>query len=142
MTQRMSTFVSSLNNSSVSVKTFLLIVFLPTILSGIYYGLFASDVYVSEARYALRTSSETPTLGVIDSFFGGSPVTSSSNDAYIIRDYILSRQMMEYLDKELKLKSHYQSKDIDYFSRLDQDASTEDFYNFYLKMIQVTLESS
>ena len=142
MKERINILLRILNSQSVSVKAFVIVVLVPTILAVVYYGLIASDIYVSEAKYALRTSSETPTLGVIDSFFGGSPVTSSSNDAYIIRDYILSRQMLQYLDDELKLKSHFQSKDVDYFSRLSHDATNEDFYNFYLKMVQVGLDSS
>lgn len=134
--------VKKIYGLSLTWKIFLIVVVLPTITAAIYYGLIASDIYVSEAKYALRTSSEAPASGIIDSIFGSSSSSSASGDSYIVKDYILSRDMMDVLDKELDLKKHYQSRKIDYFSRLSQDATREDFYKFYRKMIGVSLESS
>ena len=127
---------------SIAWKAFIIIVVLPTLIASIYYGLIASDIYVSEAEYAVRSSSEAPASGIIDSIFGSSSSSSSTADSNIVKDYILSRDMMDALDKELDLKKHYQSKDIDYFSRLEQDATQEDFYEYYLDMIDITLDTN
>ena len=142
MNDRAKKFIASVNSLSITIKSFLIIVALPTFLAILYFGLIASDVYISEAKYALRTSSETPSLGLIDSFLGGTTISTSGSDEYIVRDYILSREMLGKLDKELDLKHHYQSGDIDLFSRLSKDASTEDFYEYYQKMVGIQIESN
>lgn len=141
MTLNINNFVPYVSRLSIAWKTFLIIVVLPTIIAAIYYGLIASDIYISEARYAVRTNSETSSSGIIDSIFGSNSASPSAADSHIVRDYILSRDMMIALDKELDLKSHYQSSNIDYFSRLPRDATQEEFYKYYLKMISINLES-
>lgn len=133
--------VRFIDGLSIAWKIFIIVVIFPTVVASLYYGLIASDIYVSEAEYAVRSSSEAPASGIIDSIFGTSTSSTSTADSTIVKDYVLSRDMMDALNKELHLEKHYQSKDIDYFSRLSEDATQEDFYNFYVKMVNISLGS-
>ena len=45
-----------------------------------------------------------------------------------VQDYLKSWDLLAKLDKELGLKSHYQSDKADYFSRLSQDVSRGGFH--------------
>ncbi len=56
---------------------------------------------------------------------------SNHQDALLIQDYLNSWDLLAKLDKELDLKSHYQNDQADYFSRLPQDVSREDFIEYY-----------
>lgn len=120
---------------------FLAVVALPTIFAAIYYGLIASDIYVAEVRFAIRTSSQTPSTGLIESFIGSSGVSGSGDDAKIVRDYILSRDILEELDRRMGLREHFESEHIDWYARLDRDASEEGYLEYYRDMITIQIDS-
>lgn len=131
-------------NIPVPVRFFLYIVICPTILAAIYYGLIASDIYISEARYAIRTNSDTATIGLISSILpssisGGS---SANEDAQIVKEYSLSLSMLALLNEQLKIREHYSSHNADILSRFDEEASMEEFLKYYRKMIVVNIDST
>ncbi len=71
------------------VRSFCLFVLLPTLVGGIYFGVIASDRYVAEARYAIRTGAQAPGGGFLENVLGsGSLGSSTREDAGIVRDYI------------------------------------------------------
>lgn len=118
-------------------SSFFLIVGIPTLTAALYYGLIASDIFISEAKYAIRTSDSTPRVGVLAEVLGTGEGSAAGNDANIVRDYILSRDMLEQLDTRLDLRSHYSSPDVDLLVRLPRDASEEDFLEYYRNMVTV-----
>ncbi len=121
--------------------TFVLMVIVPTLAAIIYYGYIASDIYVAEAHYAIRSSSESPTPGLADSVLGTASIgTSAGEDAMIVRDYTLSRDILEELDALLDLRRHYASNRIDFLARLHEDASIEDFVEYYQKMVEIDID--
>lgn len=128
--------------SHLGLRLYVFLVLAPTLLGAIYYALFASDVFVAEARFAVRGSQETPIAGLFDSVFSAEGTPTSDEDALIVRDYILSRDMLEELDRRLSLKQHYSSSDVDLISRLDDDASLEEMLEFYHEMLGVEIEST
>lgn len=125
-----------------ALSWFLLVVALPTLLAAIYYGLIASDIYVAEARFAIRTSGQTPSVGLIESFIGSSGMSGSSDDARIVRDYILSRDMLEELDRRMNLRKHFEAVTIDWIARLDKNNSEEEYLDYYRKMVSVEIDSN
>ena len=119
------------------LRSFLLIVGIPALSAAIYYGLIASDIFVSEAKYAIRTSESTPSAGLFAEFLGPNAASSAGADANIVRDYILSRDMLAQLDVRLNLRFHYSSKEVDWLARLPEDDSEEDFLEYYRDMVAV-----
>jgi len=112
---------------------FFLMVVLPIFLVSFYYLFIASDKYVSEAKITIKQTGQPPTSFNIPLFGIGNPV--SREDAMYLKAYILSYDMLDYLDKKLNLKKMYQSKDIDFISRLSSDATHEEFLKYYQKHI-------
>src|SRR5258706_6645062 len=84
-------------------RLFLYTVAIPTILSILYFGLIASDVYVSESRYIVRSSEQqsSTSLGLILKDTG---LSRAEDDSSSVQNYILSRDALVALDGQLHLK--------------------------------------
>ena len=65
--------------------TFVLMVIVPTVVAIIYYGYIASDIYVAEAHYAIRSSTENPTPGLAESVLGTASTGSSAGEDALCR---------------------------------------------------------
>lgn len=122
---------------------FLLTVVLPTGLAGIYYGLIASDVYVSESRFVVR-SPERQSASPLGALFKGSGFSRSQDDSYTVQDFILSRDALKRVDEQHSLAKAFGSSDVDRLSRfggLDGDNSFEALHLFYKKRVDIQLDS-
>src|SRR5574343_2036775 len=89
---------------------------IPTTLAIIYFGLIASDVYISESRFVVR-SPERQTASPLGMILKGAGFSKAQDDSYTVQDYMLSRDALKSLDEELKIKAVYSSSSIDFFSR-------------------------
>ena len=115
-------------------------IYLITVCSCIYWVV-ASDRYVSEAVVLVQNtesgSSSTP-ADLLSMFSGG---TGNKTDQLLLVEFLTSIDMLNKLDSELDLRSHYSSENIDLISRLwKKDISIEWFYRYYLNRINVTYD--
>jgi capsular polysaccharide transport system permease protein len=62
-------------------------------------------------------------------------------DAYLLRDYILSADLLARLDEALGLRAAWSDPAIDPIWRLAADASDEDFLDYYRDMIAATIDT-
>ena len=82
-------------------------------------------------------SSSTP-ADLLSMFSGG---TGNKTDQLLLVEFLTSIDMLNKLDSELDLRSHYSSENIDLISRLwKKDISIEWFYRYYLNRINVTYD--
>ncbi|EOD54856.1 capsule transport protein KpsE [Aeromonas molluscorum 848] len=65
---------------------------------------------------------------------------SNHQDVLLVQNYLNSWDLLAKLDKELDLKSHYQSDIADYFSRLPRDVSQEEFIEYYRNHLTLRLD--
>ncbi|GAL24236.1 capsular polysaccharide export system inner membrane protein KpsE [Vibrio variabilis] len=63
--------------------------------------------------------------------------TSSGSDAELVKAYIYSNDMLEYLDTKLNLRSHFSNDDYDVFSRIHASDSREELLKYYAKRVKV-----
>ena len=115
-------------------------IFLLTIL-GVVYWCIASDRYVSEAVVLVQNteigSSSTPS-DLLSMFNGG---TGNKTDQMLLIEFLTSIDMMEKLDSELDLRSHYSDTNVDIISRLwSKDISTEWFYKYFRSRVTVAYD--
>lgn len=125
-------------------KLLLITTIIPTALAIMYFGLIASDVYISESRFVVR-SPERQSTSPLGLMLKGAGFSKAQDDSYTVQDYVLSRDALKALDDELKIKEAYSSSTIDFFSRFagtDWDDSLEAFYLYYQKKISVQLDSA
>jgi capsular polysaccharide transport system permease protein len=123
----------------------LLTVIVPTCLGILYFGLFASDVYISESRFLVRSPQHPMQGGFVGQLLQGSGISHSQDDAYSVHDYILSRDALRELDAKAGVRNVFSSKQVDLFNRfpgLSWDGSFEEFYRYYGKHVGVEYDSA
>jgi len=121
----------------------LVLIALPLALALLYFGLLASDRYVSESTVALRQansdSSATPGAAMLLAGLNGlSP--PSREDTLYLRQYIGSLGLLQKLDADLHLREHYQSSKLDFANRLWAGASQESFVDHYRNRVEVRMD--
>src|SRR3990170_6649635 len=92
-------------------KLFLTTVVAPTLIAAIYYGLIASDVYISESRFVVR-SPDRQSVSMLGSILQGVGFSRSQDDSYTVQDFMLSRDALRVLDQELNLRRAFGEGDI------------------------------
>jgi len=107
-------------------------------LAALYWGLVASDRYVSEARIVMPRS-EVAGARSLDL---GSLLTSSigggRSDQLLLRDYLMSTDMLNRLDKALDLRGHFSDTKRDIVSRMwSKDVPQEWFYRYFLSRVSI-----
>jgi len=113
-------------------------VLLVTLLAAVYYGLFASDRYITEAQlYVKSTKNGSGALTQLSILAGGG---SEARDALLLKTYIHSSDMMRYLDKKIAMKEHFSSRDWDIIARLSGDPTEEDFLDYYRGKVSVSID--
>lgn len=125
-------------------SAFIAVVVLPTLLASLYYGLMASDVFISESRFVVRSPQRQVQTG-LGALLQGTGFARSQDDTYSVLDFIRSRDALRKLDGELRLRAAFSDPGIDFLSRfpaLDHDPSFEALYRHYLKHIDVTYDTA
>jgi capsular polysaccharide transport system permease protein len=124
---------------------FVLIVLVPTCSAVIYYGLIASDVYVSESRFVVRSPQRPVQPGFLGAFLQNSGFSRSEDDNYLVRDYILSRDALKQLDEKISIRKAYVGNGTDFINRfpgLDGDDSLEEFFRYYGRHVNIEYDSA
>jgi capsular polysaccharide transport system permease protein len=120
---------------------FVLIVVVPTLAAAVYFGLIASDVYISESRFLVRSPQRQAQSGLVGALLQTSGLSKSQDDTYSVRDYILSRDALKELDDTLGIRKAFTNQDVDMFNRFPGvfgfDQSFEKFYRYYGKHVSV-----
>jgi capsular polysaccharide transport system permease protein len=125
-------------------KLLLITVVIPTFLSVIYFGIIASDVYISESSFVVR-SPEKQSASPLGMILKSADIGGAQEDAYAVQSFIMSRDALGLLNDKLKIKDAFSNNDIDIFSRFNTfglNDSFESFYKFYQKKVVVELDSS
>ncbi|TKB74289.1 MAG: chain-length determining protein [Nitrospira sp.] len=108
-----------------------------------YWGLIASDRYVSEAHVIIQQIDSPSGKGLDISSMIGMSGGSTRADQMFLRDHLLSVDMLAKLDSQLGLREHYSDRRYDMLSRLwSQDISQEWFHSYYLRRIGVALDEN
>ena len=123
-----------------------LLVTLPTLLSIIYFGLIAENIYTSEATYIIRSSDTQSSLGGLGSIFSKVGLSRSNDDSYVVLSYIKSRDALSSIEQLLPIKQWYTQKG-DVIARFNgfnfefMDKN-EYFYRYMSNMINVNFDIS
>ena len=89
---------------------------LPTLLTVIYYGVFAAPLYVSELRFIVRLTAP-PSSNAFSSLLQTSGLTRSQDDTFSVQDYLESRDALHALKLRLPMRDIYNRPESDWLSR-------------------------
>lgn len=115
-----------------------------TLVSILYFCFIASDVYISETKFVVRTAdkhSSGPVFGEVLQQMG---FTESHSDSWVVHDYMLSHDVMGQLNDLLDVQRLYSDAHIDFFNRFPGlrfwDRSLEAFHAYYQDHVLVSID--
>jgi capsular polysaccharide transport system permease protein len=111
-----------------------------SLLAAVYWLAIASDRFVSEARVIIQRTDLTSGQGVdFASLLGGA--TGNRADQLLLREHLLSVDMLKKLDTNLQLRAHFSHADHDMLSRMwAQDNPVEWFHRYYLSRVNIEFD--
>ncbi|QOL27278.1 lipopolysaccharide biosynthesis protein [Thalassotalea sp. LPB0316] len=123
-----------------SKQPIFLFVFFPWLLYAFYLSVWASPRYESHAKVIIEQPNGMATMDPAMAMLTGLGVPGGSTDNHLVRAYILSADMLNYLDENLRLREHYTSTNVDIFSRLASDNTAEEFLEYYQNHVSVEVD--
>jgi capsular polysaccharide transport system permease protein len=112
---------------------FAVTVVVPLILSIIYYGFLASDIYISESRFVIKSPDKPASsgLGVILKSAG---FATASDEVFAVQSFVTSRDALRTVNQNDAFKRAYSQPSISVIDRFDPSGlfgSFEHLYNYY-----------
>lgn len=123
--------------------SFAVLVLLPCFVYFVYASLFASPEFESKASFAVRSSEgggvDLGGIANIGKQLAG--MSSNSQDAFIVLDYLKSKSMISDLGGAEYLEEHYAGEDTDFWGRMPRDATIERAHDYASKKIQADIDT-
>ena len=116
----------------------------PTLVAAIYFGLFASGRYVSEADFVVRGANQRRVSG-LDMLFQSFGLSRAVDDANAVQTYLLSRDALQALAARWPLRDWFGPERADLLSRFPRPWGTrsdEQLYDYYRDRVSVIQNAS
>lgn len=122
--------------------SFFIVFLIPFVCCAIYFSLIASDQYVSELRFGLRSAEPSRAdLGGLSLITGLASSNQQGLDSYAVVQYLTSPQLVEEIDKKLAIREQFSDSKIDFLSRLEPNANTERLVDYWKTKIDANYDS-
>jgi capsular polysaccharide transport system permease protein len=126
-------------------RWFLLCVALPTALATLYFGFIASDIYVSESRFVVRSAGQPASPNMFGDLLQTVGITRSQDDTFSVHDYILSRDIVAVLAENHELRDVLARPEGDFIRRFPPPwagNSFEELFKSYKTFIHVNYDTT
>lgn len=123
---------------------FLAVVVLPVLAATLYFGLFASDVYISESRFVVR-SPEKPASTGLGVILRSAGFANAGDEAFAAQSFARSRDGLQAVNRNQAFLKAYTQPEISIFDRfngLGGSGSFEDLYRYFQKKVSVQEDAS
>lgn len=124
-------------------RLLLIICVIPSLVSMVYFTFIASDVYISESSFVIKSvKSDSNISGTLNSILNVTGISRAQDDTYAVDKFIHSREALHGLEKNIDIRNFY-SNNGDWFSRfnfLGINGENEAFYNYFNKKITTYLD--
>ncbi|HTG38424.1 hypothetical protein [Sphingomonas sp.] len=117
---------------------FIALVVAPTIAAILYFGVFASDVFISEARFVVRSPSRAAATS-IGQVLSGAGLSGVSEESNAVVEYLESRAALHDADKDGLLSRAYSATSVSILDRFGGllAPNRERFFDYYLGKVEV-----
>jgi capsular polysaccharide transport system permease protein len=102
------------------------IVGLPTLAAGVYYFAIASDLYLSEAKFVVRSPKQVQTTS-IGALIQSTGLARAVDDTAVVEDFIMSRDAVRRLEQENNLRALLNRSEGDFITRFPGVLMRSDF---------------
>ncbi|NRA99934.1 MAG: capsule biosynthesis protein [Rhodobacteraceae bacterium] len=109
-------------------------VLIPTLIAGYYFTSVATPMYGTKSEFVIQQAdgAASPMGGL----FSGTGL-ATSQDSVTVQSFLQSREALLRLDADEGFKAHFSGPNIDPLTRLSADASNEDAYALYRKLVTI-----
>lgn len=125
-------------------RWFALFVLLPTMIAALYYGLVASDIYISESRFVIKAPSQKqPQLSTLANLIQTTGLSAGQEQTNEVLDYLRSRGALSDLARYANVRAIFMSPNADLLSRYPGPFGKDRFenlYKFYGAMVDAGLD--
>lgn len=125
-----------------TIFSFFLLVVAPTVLGGLYYGMVATDRYATGASFVVRKLEQSAAPDMLSSVTGFASSNSTTSDSYVIRNFLISPDLLRRLDEELDLREVYSAPDVDLLSRFNASRPFEDFVKYWPRRMKTSYDNT
>jgi len=142
--QSLQGIIRSKKQSSPVSLLFFITVALPTLLAIFYYGVIASNQYVSQAKFIVRGVSGRQ-AGGLEALFRTFGVSKAEDDTFAVHNYISSRDAVKALDAQYSLRDIYGGLSPDIFSHYPyfwRSDTFEALFEYYQRRVEVWSQTS
>jgi capsular polysaccharide transport system permease protein len=122
------------------------IVGLPTIVAAVYFFGLASDLYMSEVEFVVRSPSKSPSIASIGELLSGAVSSPGVEDTDAVMEYIMSRDAVSRLEAHSNLRAVLHPPGADLISRFPGLLSFgrtdfEALFKAYSRFVSVEIDS-
>ncbi len=125
-------------------RWFLITVGLPTLLAILYYGLIASDIYVSESRFVIKSPDRKQAqLSSLANLIQTTGLSAGQEQTNEVIDYLRSRNALVDLSKQVDVLAVFTNPQADGLSKFPgiwSDRSSESLHRYYGKMVDIHID--
>ncbi|RQZ28615.1 ABC transporter permease [Burkholderia sp. Bp9017] len=120
----------------------------PMIVATIYYGFLARDRYLSSSQVVVhKVGSESaaeasPIPGLAALMGGGGLSGGNSSETLYVREYVVSQDMLNILQKKMHWSQHYSGRLSDPLYYLSPNATSEELLKYYQRMVTAQFDAT
>ncbi len=114
-------------------------ILLPSFLVGWYFFIIATPMYATKSEFVIQTAEAAGGAGGLGSLFQGTSI-ANQQDSITVQSFLASRAAMLRLDEQHGFKTHFSQDHIDAIQRLDADASNEEAFALYSKVVKISYD--
>lgn len=121
-----------------------LTVVMPLALSVLYFGVFASDVYISESKFVVR-SPDKPAVSGVGILLKTAGFSNANDELYASHEFIRSRDALKAINAKDAFRKAYADSSISTFDRFDgigRSGTFEDLYKYFRRKVTVNYDST
>jgi capsular polysaccharide transport system permease protein len=110
-----------------------------------YFTVIAAPRFESEARFVVRTPGKTLVNNPFSELLQSSGIGRSGDDSYIIREYLISRDAVAYVERNELLRKAFANRDADFiwkFPNFYTRDNEEGLYKHYQRMVTTSYDST
>ncbi|MEQ1715221.1 MAG: capsule biosynthesis protein [Hyphomicrobium sp.] len=120
------------------------LVFLPTLLAVVYFGVIASPRYVSEAQFVVRTASKPSGAAGLGALLQMTGLSRAHDDVFAVQAFMTSRNAVAELDKLIPLREIFGRAEADTIARFPSyiyGPSLEELHRYLGWMVETIYDS-
>ena len=123
-----------------ALSPYMLFVIIPVLIFSAYQLLWATNRFESQAKVIVQQPDSASTLDSGMALLTGLGGSAGGSDPELVKAYVYSNDMIDYLNNKIKLREHYSQSFVDYFSRIHESDSRETLDQYYQDHVDVIID--